>query len=138
MQSVESAHRLPAQPTPLIGRTRELRALRELILRDDVRLVTITGPAGIGKTRLALASADDLHGLFADGAVFVDLSTITEAQRVLATIGHRLGLPEISPDAAFDRVNQVLRDTSQLLVLDNFEHALPPPPDPASLLPHPH
>src|SRR6266851_5921431 len=136
MQSVESASSLPAQPTPLIGRTRELLALRELVLREDLRLVTITGTAGIGKTRLAVALAGNLHSSFADGAAFVDLSTVSDSARVLATIGKSLGLPEVSPGASFERVLQVLRDRSQLLVLDNFEQVLPAATDLASLLAH--
>ena len=136
MQSVESASSLPAQPTPLIGRTRELLALRELVLREDARLVTITGTAGIGKTRLAVALAGNLHSSFADGAAFVDLSTVSDSARVLATIGKSLGLPEVSPGASFERVLQVLRDRSQLLVLDNFEQVLPAATDLASLLAH--
>src|SRR5712691_2310720 len=119
MQSVESASSLPAKPTQLVGRTRELLGLRELVLRDDVRLVTITGTAGIGKTRLAIASASDLHSAFAEGAAFVDLSCVSDATRALATIGTSLGLPEISPAASFERVREILRDRAQLLVLDN-------------------
>src|ERR1700730_4155122 len=124
MQPVESASSLPAQPTQLIGRTGEVFALRELILRADVRLVTITGSAGIGKTRLAVATAVTLQTSFADGAVFVDLSTIADSARVLAAIGKGLGLPEVSPEASFERVRHVVRDRSLLLVLDNFEQVL--------------
>ena len=79
MPSVESASTLPAQPTQLIGRTREVFALRELVLREDVRLVSITGTAGIGKTRLAIATAVTLQSSFSDGATFVDLSTISDS-----------------------------------------------------------
>jgi predicted ATPase len=134
MQPAEPASSLPAQPTQLIGRTREVFALRELVLRDDVRLVTITGSAGIGKTRLAIATAVTLQSSFADGATFVDLSTISDSARVLATIGKSLGLPEVSPEASFERVRQIVRDRALLLVLDNFEQVLSAATNVASLL----
>jgi predicted ATPase len=134
MQTVERASGLPAQPTQLIGRTRELVALGQLLLRDDVRLVTITGSPGIGKTRLALAAAANLLHSFSEGAVFIDLSTVSDPERVLTAIARSLGLQEVTPESALERLQQVVGDRSQLLVLDNFEQVLPAATDLAGLL----
>jgi predicted ATPase len=78
MKPADRTSRLPAQPGQLIGRTREILALRQLLLREDVRLVTITGSPGIGKTRLAVATAASLEDSFPDGTNFVDLSTVSD------------------------------------------------------------
>ena len=108
---------LPAPPTPLVGRERELDELAAL-LRGDARLVTLTGPGGTGKTRLALGAAEALLDHFADGAHFVDLSSLRDPATVAPAIAHTVGL-----DADTDLVAQ-LRDLRALLVLDNFEQLL--------------
>jgi predicted ATPase/DNA-binding CsgD family transcriptional regulator len=125
---------LPTQPTQLVGRAREIAAVRQLFVRPDVRLVTITGTAGIGKTRLAVAAATDLLECFPDGTVFVDLSTISDPARVLVAIGQTLGLLEVTPLSAAERLRDVVGDRTLLLVLDNFEQVLPAAIDLASLL----
>ena len=125
---------LPAQPTPLIGRSHAIMALCELVLADAVRLVTITGAAGIGKTRLALAAANDVEPSFTEGATFVDLSTVTEPGQVLVAIGRGLGLLDLTQATAFERVRRVVRTGSHLLVLDNFEQVLPAATEVARLL----
>ena len=125
MHPNDPARSLESQPTRLIGRTRELDTLRQLLLRQDVRLVTITGTAGIGKTRLATATAANVQYEFPDGAVFVDLSTVSDPARVLPTIGLSLGLTELTPVSSLDRIGHSVRDQSLLLLLDNFEQVLP-------------
>src|SRR5438445_9831538 len=87
-------HTLPAQLTPLIGREQEVAAACTLLRRTEVRLVTLTGTGGIGKTRLALQVATDLLADFADGVCFVSLAAVSDAAFVIPTIAHRLGLTE--------------------------------------------
>ena len=85
-------HNLPAQLTPLIGRQQEIQAVCSLLLRPEVRLVTLTGPGGVGKTRLGLQVATDLLDEFADGTCFVPLATISDPDLVAPTVAQELGL----------------------------------------------
>src|SRR5215831_7542318 len=86
---------LPADPSSLIGRADDIDATRELLLRADVRLVTLTGPAGTGKTRLAVAVARQVRGAFADGACFVDLAPLSEPGQVVGAIARATDLREL-------------------------------------------
>jgi predicted ATPase/DNA-binding SARP family transcriptional activator len=112
--------RLPAATTSLVGRRLEIAAVEALLRRDDVRLVTLTGPGGTGKTRLALAAAEALAPELRDGTVFADLSAVVDPELVLPTIGRALELSESGEDLDA-AVLEHLRDLSLLLVLDNLE-----------------
>ncbi|MBI3241516.1 MAG: AAA family ATPase [Chloroflexi bacterium] len=111
---------LYAPPTPLIGREHERAALRQLILRDEVRLVTLTGPGGVGKTRLALQVAADLSEGFADGVYFISLAAITDPALVFPTIAQTLGVRPMGERPLLEQLT-VFLSGERLLVLDNFE-----------------
>jgi predicted ATPase/class 3 adenylate cyclase len=113
-------HNLPLQPTALVGREHEVKQLTDLV-RDGTRLVTLTGPGGTGKTRLALQTAAELLDDFADGVFFVPLAPITDPGLVESTIALTLGMPEAAGRPLREAVNDYLRSKALLLVLDNFE-----------------
>jgi predicted ATPase/DNA-binding CsgD family transcriptional regulator len=117
--------RLPVQLTSFIGREREIEQVCALLLRDDVRLLTLTGPGGIGKTRLSLRVAEEIKRQFADGVVFIPLASVVDPDLVVVTIAQALGVRETSDQPSAERLTSILRDRHLLLVLDNFEHVLP-------------
>jgi predicted ATPase/DNA-binding SARP family transcriptional activator len=115
---------LPIAPTPLVGRRLEIAAVTALLRRDDVRLVTLTGPGGAGKTRLSLAAAEELGRELRDGAVFVDLAPLRDPALLGPAIAGALGVTE-SAGPVDDQLAADLADKSMLLVLDNVEQLVP-------------
>jgi predicted ATPase/DNA-binding SARP family transcriptional activator len=125
---------LPAPPSPLVGRRLELASVAALLRTPDIRLVTLTGIGGTGKTRVALAVAEELAAEYADGAHFIDLAPLAAAERVIGTIARALGVAESSGGAPADSLAAALRDREALLVTDNFEHVLAAAPAVGELL----
>jgi predicted ATPase/DNA-binding CsgD family transcriptional regulator len=116
------AHNLPAQVTSFIGRHRELAELKTLLL--DSRLITLTGPPGTGKTRLALEVASTLLEHYRDGVYFVSLAPLRDASLVAHTIAQTIDVKESAGDSILVALKGALRDKKLLLVMDNFEHVL--------------
>src|SRR5829696_4729372 len=115
---------LPSQPTPLIGRERELGGVRELMRTEGVRVLTLTGPGGIGKTRLGLQVGAELLDEFEDGVFFVALATITEPALVPSAIAEALGVVEAADQPLEESLKGYLRPKELLLLMDNFEQVL--------------
>ncbi|HUS16059.1 MAG TPA: adenylate/guanylate cyclase domain-containing protein, partial [Chloroflexia bacterium] len=115
---------LPGQATTLVGRDAEIAAAGALLRRDDVRLVSFTGPGGTGKTRLSLQVAADLLDEFPDGVWFVPLAPVTQPDGVIAAIAATLDIAEAPGRPLPAVVQEALRDGARLLVLDNFEQVV--------------
>ncbi len=132
----QTSHNLPVQPTPLLGRADALRAIVALVRRADVRLVTLLGPGGIGKTRLALEVAAELLQDHTDGVWFVRLARLTNSNQVLPKIAETLGLQVTGDQPIADLICAYLRGRRMVLVLDNCEHVVAAAPAIALLLSH--
>lgn len=114
-------HNLPAQTTPLIGREAEVHDISERVRRDGIRLLTLTGPGGIGKTRVALQAAADLLDDFPDGVFFVTLAPIRDPARVPAAIAKTLGYHDAGEQEVLEQIKTDFKHKRALFVLDNFE-----------------
>ena len=122
LKTLESyPNNLPSQPTAFLGREHDFTRLRTLFLREEVRLLTLTGPAGVGKTRLALQFAAELIERFSDGVFFVPLAAVTAPDQVVPAILQALALREQGTSSPLDRLAAALMDKQVLLLLDNFE-----------------
>jgi predicted ATPase/DNA-binding XRE family transcriptional regulator len=122
-----AAPSLPLRLTSFVGRDREVAEVTALLRQR--RLVTLMGPAGVGKTSLAIRIAAELADRFRDGVFFVSLASLSDPALVLQTIAQVLGLPEESGRSAIERLSTALRTTRRLLLLDNFEHLLGAAPE---------
>lgn len=127
-------HHLPVQPTPFVGRQQEMKAVGELLLRENVRLMTLTGVGGTGKTRLALQVAASLLDHFEDGIYFVPLGDLSDPALVLPTIARQVGVQEGGDQPLLEILKSSFHDRQLLLILDNFEHVLKAGPLIAELL----
>jgi predicted ATPase/DNA-binding XRE family transcriptional regulator len=121
--AAEPANRhLPAPATPLVGRDHEATSVARLLLREEVRLLTLTGPGGVGKTRLAIEVAGRSGKAFADGFAFVPLASLRDVTLFPTVLTETLGIKEVAGEAPQETLEKHLRDRQMLLVLDNFEH----------------
>ncbi len=120
--------------SPLIGREHEVAAVQQLLLQEQVGLLTLTGPGGIGKTRLAMQVAANLLDHFVDGVYFVSLAPISDAALVSAAVAQTLGVRESGERPIQESLHAYLRDRQLLLVLDNFEQILAAAPLVSALL----
>ena len=125
---------VPVPLTPLIGREQELQAARALLMRPEVRLVTLAGIGGIGKTHLALSLGNEVRQAFAQGACFVSLAAIADPEQVIPAIAQALGLQERGNHCPFEHLKTFLHDKQLFVLLDTFERVLPAAPFLSELL----
>jgi predicted ATPase len=127
---------MPVQRTVFIGREREVANLRQLLNREDVRLITLTGPGGIGKTRLALQVVTEMGDDFAGGVCFVSLSAVSRNESITTAIAQAIGLREVPGQSSHESLKEYVRGLTEplLLLLDSFEHLLSAGSDVAELL----
>ena len=129
-----SLWKVPTSLTSFVGRQQDMAAITALLMRPDVRLLTLTGPGGTGKTRLGLQVAAELSDRFTDGVFFVNLAPLTDPALVVSTIAQSLGVREQANQSLLDSLQDHLRDRQMLLLLDNFEQLISAAPVVAQLL----
>ena len=135
LKSLENRpNNLPLQPTPFLGREQEVAQVVSLLRRPEVRFLTLTGPGGTGKTRLALQAAAELLDDFADGVFFVPLASLSDPELVLPTMATTLGIREEGGQPLQERLQEYLAAKHLLLVLDNVEHLVAAAPHVGELL----
>jgi len=115
---------MPMQPTALIGREKEIEEIRKILKDDYVHVVTLSGPGGIGKTRLGLQVAADTIEHFKNGAFFVDLSAITDPALVISAVAKALNIREAGKRPLLEVLKDYFSDKQILLLLDNFEQVM--------------
>ncbi len=135
-RAVAAVLMLPALPSATVGREDTLEDVVALLGRQDVRIVTLTGPGGVGKTRLALLTAHAAAGTFADGASWIELAGVAHAEEVPSTILRSLGVTPTGGETGEQALCRALAASQQLLVLDNFEHVIDSAPLLAALHRH--
>ena len=128
------SHNLPVHATALLGREHDVARARERLLREDVRLLTLTGPGGTGKTRLSLQVAAEVIDRFADGVFFVALAPISDPNLIASTIAQVLGARDVGTRPIVETLKEHLRSKQVLLLLDNFEQILAAAPIVSDLL----
>ncbi len=121
IQQPQPLWKMPAFFTSFIGREHEVAAIRGLLQSSEVRLLTLLGPGGIGKTRLSLQVATEMRNFFPDGVCFIPLAAISDPELVIPTIAKELDVREVGEQTTSERLKLALRDKNLLLVLDNFE-----------------
>ncbi len=125
---------LPFEPSMLVGRDDEVTEIVALLSSDDTRLVTITGPGGCGKTRLAVRLAEMTRHELSGRVCFVDLTGVRDAALVLPTIASAVGVRDVGERRLVDAITALLRDAPRMLVIDNFEHVIDAASDIAEIL----
>jgi len=133
-QTTDGTTALPVSITPLVGREADLEALRQLLGQPQVRLVTLSGPPGIGKTRLAVAVASAVRDGFSSGVGYVDLASTSQAADIIPAIAQSLGVKDVPNLPIRQTLQNHLRGQHRLLVLDNFEQVVDAAPDLLDLL----
>jgi predicted ATPase/serine/threonine protein kinase/DNA-binding SARP family transcriptional activator len=120
----KAAHSLPVQTTPFVGRQQELKEIRQLLMAEERQLLTIVGPGGIGKSRMAMAVTADVLPLFAHGVYFIPLASLPSHEHIIATIADRVGYHFFDSGEPEEQLLAYLSSKQMLLLMDNFEHLL--------------